>query len=793
MDDWSYLTFDPSLAIHQLDHVIEFCSLVDLTVEKSKTIAWSLDPGIRAQLRQSGFVTKPFTRELGAHLAFTRQFTNRVAKDRLLALDQFWTSLRASKAPYKRKVFAIKAVGLPRCMYGISCVPFGVTVWVQVRRKASAALGMKKPGVNPLLVLGLLEQVDPQQVAIVTTVRDCRDFLTVQSWDERVLPYALDLLDLPPNSTSRVLVDRLHVLGLSFEQSGSIRDRFGSFCLLPANFAEVAARLQLHWQFLVASELHHRHTFKGLEFVNLLAVTKALALMPPDSAALLRLGLCGGFFTENPRAHFDESEGLCKWCGQPDSLRHRFWECQQHADLRSRLAPVVSSIVDALPSVLVLHAWAVYPETMFQWTHMLCQLPLDLPSLRLPLDPHGWNHVFTDGSCYFQSVVDLRFAAWSACLATPFATWTGEYPQLLASAVLPGLIQTAFRAELYALAFALHSAASCSCRVVVWTGSLSVVLKFNLLTKGLGRAKVNTANADLWSWIQRSMLVLGPDAVEVRKVAAHRAVSSAPSRHAAWEFCNNERADQTAKLANLTRPSAFWTLWNAHAKATWTYAGYFREVWNLHTAVAERSTKFDRGLTVDDAVAPAPRPIREFPLHCDVTGWRPVTPEFSREFGPALTARLVAWFQQRCLSFSDSEVKWRSIAVLYVDYQLTFGCAGPLKLGRIWGDVVQRRHLDAERFTFQARLKWFKRCLKLLCTAVGVSTSFETCRPHSDVILSFSPCCSLHWNPWTIQHSENWLRDHLVAPVIRDSTALRNLPLAKPVAALKLPGFAQHG
>ena len=793
VDDWSYLTFDPQVALTQLDSVIQFCNMVDLTVDKTKTIAWSLDPDIRARLRHSGFVTKPFTRELGAHLAFTRQFTNRVAKDRFQALEQFWTSLRASKASYLRKVFAIRAVCLPRCMYGISCVPLGTSVWVHLRRKANAALSMKKPGVNPLVVVGLLEMVDPQHVATLTTIRDSRDFVSVQGWDERVYPYALHLLDLPPNSISRILVDRLHCLGFSFGSSGHVADRFGSFDLLKSNFAEITVRVQLQWQSFVASELRHRLTFQGLEGVNVVAVRKALDALSPDVAALMRLGLCGGFFTENPRAHFEDNAGVCKWCGQPDSLYHRFWVCQQHVDLRSQLAPTVLPIVSSLPSALVLHAWAVHPATVFQWTHMLCQIPLDLPRLRVPLDPSGWNHVFTDGSCYFQAVADLRIAAWSACLAAPFESWDGQFPKLLASSVLPGLIQTSFRAELFALAFVLHTAASQNCRVVVWTDCLSVVRKFSLLTKGLGRVKVNTANADLWNWILQSMAILGPNMVDVRKVAAHRDVAMAPTRRAAWESCNNGRADQTAKLANLRRPSAFWTTWNKHAKAVWEYAGYFREVWCLHAAIAERSVKFDRSHTVDDTVAPAPRPIREFQVHCDLTGWRAATPSFSQEFGPTMTARLVAWLQHRCLAFADTEVKWRSVAVLYVDYQLTFGCAGPIKLGKIWGDVCQRRRLDAERFTFQVRLKWFKRCLKMLCTAVGISTSFETCRPHSDVILSFSPSCSLHWNPWTIQQSENWLRDNLSHPVIRDSSALRNLPLVKPAAALKLPGFSQHG
>ena len=221
VDDWTYLTLDPQVAVDQLDLVIRFSRLVDLTVDQGKTVAWSTDPQIRSSLRQTGLSTRPFTRELGAHLAFTKQFTNRVAQDRFQALDQFWNALKCSRASFARKIFAVKAVGLPRCMYGISTVPLGHSVWVGFRRKASAALGMQKPGVNPLLLV-CLEQIDPQFAAIVSTVRDCRDFLTPHVWEERALPYAMHLLDLPPNAPSRILVDRLHQLGFAFCPMGGL-------------------------------------------------------------------------------------------------------------------------------------------------------------------------------------------------------------------------------------------------------------------------------------------------------------------------------------------------------------------------------------------------------------------------------------------------------------------------------------------------------------------------------------------------------------------------------------------
>lgn len=109
----------------------------------------------------------------------------------------------------------------------------------------------------------------------------------------------------------------------------------------------------------------------------------------------------------------------------------------------------------------------------------------------------GWVDVFTDGSCAAQSEPTLRFAAWSVVVAKPFDDhWNFETGGVLASQVLPGMVQTAFRAELYALGYALQQAALQGVAIRVWTDCLGVVYRFHLLARGARRNKVNTTNAD---------------------------------------------------------------------------------------------------------------------------------------------------------------------------------------------------------------------------------------------------------------------------------------------------------
>ena len=56
---------------------------------------------------------------------------------------------------------------------------------------------------------------------------------------------------------------------------------------------------------------------------------------------------------------------------------------------------------------------------MFLWQLPLCPAP-------------GWNHVFTDGSCLWQTHPAIGIASWNAVVACPFtSSWTFGVPGLV--------------------------------------------------------------------------------------------------------------------------------------------------------------------------------------------------------------------------------------------------------------------------------------------------------------------------------------------------------------------------
>ena len=251
-------------------------------------------------------------------------------------------------------------------------------------------------------------------------------------------------------------------MGLSVLPDGRLLDLVGPFHPANVNHTELCMRLQMQWQQKVVAETSHRKDFGGLAFADALSTRAVFNSLPVDQQALMRLSLAGGLFTQDVHSHSNEGSGLCKWCDQTDSLQHRYFECPHTRDLRETrdLAPDLCRVRALVPDALALRSWALLPLTYFLWLRLVDSIPA-ISVLFSALRSGVWNEVFTDGSCLWQDSAAYRVAAWSAVLRG-----TGW---------LPGLVQTAFRSELFALAFVLHHAScgfGCVSSVTVWALSI---------------------------------------------------------------------------------------------------------------------------------------------------------------------------------------------------------------------------------------------------------------------------------------------------------------------------------
>ena len=173
VDNWDFLTWDATAAVRQLEALLAFADLTDLTVDRKKTFGWSTSPQVRADMRKAGLPVQYQAKDLGAHVGFSRQRTNRTVVDRLDSLQSFWQQLKRSKAGYRAKLRALRTVAWPRGLYAVESAPISNSTWTTQRRQAVKALQFDKAGVNPMLLLGLVESgVDPELVATIKTVSE---------------------------------------------------------------------------------------------------------------------------------------------------------------------------------------------------------------------------------------------------------------------------------------------------------------------------------------------------------------------------------------------------------------------------------------------------------------------------------------------------------------------------------------------------------------------------------------------------------------------------------------------
>ena len=131
--------------------------------------------------------------------------------------------------------------------------------------------------------------------------------------------------------------------------------------------------------------------------------------------------------------------------------------------------------------------------------------------------------LFTDGSCLYPAESYLRVAAWGVVVAGGL----GAPGTLLATGHLPGLIQSAFRAELTAVISAAQFAAISHSKVRIWSDCLGVVKR------------------DLWHRLA-AVVRSCRDRIEIIKVEAHCASDAQATFVEEWCAHYNTRVDNLA-------------------------------------------------------------------------------------------------------------------------------------------------------------------------------------------------------------------------------------------------------
>ena len=778
VDNWEILCSDPRLIGQAFAATLEFTEALDLRLDRSKTSCWAVDANARKQLRAEGFTVVNCCRDLGAQMVFSRQIRNATQKARFESLPDLWSKLKKAKGTYRAKLRIVKTAGWPRALHGIASAFIGRKHFHRLRTGMMQALSLNKPGSNAFLQCCLEDGLDPQCWAIMQSIREWRT-LGDRCHQLHMLECLQDLdTHLHDASLTGILQQRLQVLGWTIDVDGFISDRIGRFDLTSCNWAELTYRVGLAWQDVVASQVQHRGDFSHFNSVNVPATRKSLMEFDVYDQGVLHNNLIGATVTNAHACHWSTTgSSECPACGQADSLFHRYWVCAASADLRRHIPWHILQLVPTLPRVLTCHSWTLRSPFVHEWNQYLDTLPQVVPKCPCPADS-DWIDLFTDGSCMFPKVSEYRFSAWAVCYAPPpHLEFESTDVKVLSAAPLGGLIQTAFRSELFALMVALTWAVDWCKSVRIWTDCQGVLDKFSLILDGGHRIQNCGSNNDLWEECERLYQELGRGRVQTAKVEAHQTWSSETTEVIRWTWISNACVDAAAKAANNQRTPEEWDLWFRHAQATFSQQQTAEVLRGHQVAVSKRWTAEYGKQSVSLPTAPhAPRVARHFQLRCSGLHIPAVAPPvIVASWGTEFTDLFLQWWGD-VLDFQSSPTCWTSFAQLYIDFQIVARHPGLVKCGRGWSNSALLPGSMPERHPFRLRCKWFRLTLQQWLKAIGVDASTAQTRPSSCHLACHIGCIALPAKPARLHNVEQWLRRCISQPICGLGAGLDTLP-----------------
>ena len=397
--------------------------------------------------------------------------------------------------------------------------------------------------------------------------------------------------------------------------------------------------------------------------------------------------------------------------------------------------------LESLPQLVTVHGWTLRSSLQEAWFQYLVDLPP--PDLPQTPPPCPILDLFTDGSCLFPADASFRVAAYAVVHAAPFhLDFTPASFKPLVACPLPGILQSAYRAELQALVTALAIVARFQSWARIWTDCSSVIRAYQKYVLDRVPVNPNSKHSDLLKQMVAHADEVSPARLAFLKVPAHADKSQYTSELDQWLLAGNRTADACAGAANIARGEAAWRLWESFAHQTTQHReeadavrAHIVQVAKLWAAADEvtcrPSTPGVPGVTKRSARLP---PLK-FVLGAPVT-LHGLT--FRKSFGADLASAMVDWIS--CIRSDVAEIRWISYMHLYISFQWKVGPIAVTRRNGSWS--VSRGSCAglANHIRLGTRIKWFRLMCQQFLKDAKAEYVTSTTRPYSQWICCFRGC-----------------------------------------------------
>lgn len=503
-----------------------------------------------------------------------------------------------------------------------------------------------------------------------------------------------------------------------------------------------------------------RETFGGLSTCDVRMTIGNHTAWQPDEQGILKCALNGTLYTNDVLQYTSKVDSdKCTFCNQPDSIKHRHFECPFFAAERAKVPLSVWEKVQDLPAATQLHGWIPAAPEAIKLKRLLCEQKHLTHDYLCNLEVFAqMEHLdlFTDGSCTNPTKPDQRIATWSV------VGWQGQTFVTTGRGPVPGWHQTAQRGEITAVVAAVGLAVSVCKPVRIWSDNQQVVRFVKRWLRGDQIDITPMKDSDLWQTLADQLLETNHLSLSIHKVQSHIEPLLGLPDVEEWAFAGNQRADIEAENAREDLNPEIWECWNKVVDAQKTMLAV-REAWHsFMIAVGLKAVKHKHlrtqaspSMEVDNIrleVDPSWQKMCEadsevIPKHFRINEWQ----------------HLHGWMKQ--LASEQGTVQWLSWHQLLIDYQFTTSKGGPRNLKKYWYD--SNREECCANYDYPKRVLWVGHFWQGMLKSWGEPLQYEKRRPYSASIAFWTPCIRISLSDWRLRRIEDFFRQHAKALPLR--------------------------
>eukprot|EP00435_Cladocopium_sp_Y103_P008923 s91_g2.t1 len=519
VDNIELLATSANDAIDACEGLNSFCELLDLQIDEGKSYLWCNTATGRKTILTSGRNRRFYARDLGGHLNYTKICSNATIQDKIVELTPFWSRLARSCAPISQKERSLYVCAWPNLFYGISTVTLGNNHFLKLRTLATKALNLHQMGSTPALQLSCLSNpfCDPEFYCVHATIMSFRDFAT-PDLAEYTLRRILETGQTTPGPCKSFLL-AIHKLGWRWHRSDWCVDQDQlPIHVLGCPKTELTERIMAAWQQRVFSQVAmERSTMGGLYHMDAKLTRQLFAKQPLEHQGLLRCALNGTQYTQDALFYAGKVESpACKFCGQSDSLEHRYAHCPFFEDIRKQFPE--AAMPPDVSAATACHGWIPKASHLNEFRRQLLNVEDTTAQFFPPSSVSPalqYLDIFIDGSCVRPHDSTTRVATWGTVL------WDGTRFCSLSCGGVQGLRQTSLRAEICAAISALKFLALQETPGRLWVDNKQVYSMLDSWIRGGPPGYAHKRDSDLWYLLFVQFQHSADQIQEVLKVQAH--------------------------------------------------------------------------------------------------------------------------------------------------------------------------------------------------------------------------------------------------------------------------------